>query len=171
MNYGCGQGEFFLHAVRKFERELLLLVRQIHHGEQLIATFAHRVARQQIHAADESEVFARRQVVEERQVLRHHADAAFYFQRAPRIARVLAEDADATRRWRQQAGEHLDGGGFARAIGAKETVETAGLDAEVQFIDRAELPEIARQVGGFDGDIHGAGNGPETIGRRRLEQS
>jgi hypothetical protein len=42
---------------------------------------------------------------------------------------------------------------------------------EVQFIDRAELSEIARQVGGLDGDIHGAGNGPETIGRRRLKQS
>src|ERR1017187_9303084 len=73
---------------------------------------------------------------------KHHADAAFYFQRAPRIACVLA-------------------------VGAKETIKAAGLDAEVQFIDGAELPEIARQVGGLDGGIHGAGNGRKLSGAGR----
>ncbi len=123
--------------------------------EQLGAAFAHRVARQLIHAADEREEFARRQVVEQREVFRHHADVAFHFQRPARIAYVLVEDAHRAAPRGEQAGEHFDGGGFARAVGAEETIKAAGLDAEVQFIDGAELPEITRQVGGFDGGIHG----------------
>ena len=74
---------------------------------------------------DEREVFARRQVVEQRQVFRHHADAAFHRERAFRVADVFAEDAHRAAAGRQQAGEHLDGGGFARAVRAEKTVETA----------------------------------------------
>jgi hypothetical protein len=35
---------------------------------------------------------------------------------------------------------------------------------EVQFIDGAELPEITRQVGGLDGDIHGLAMGRKLPG-------
>ena len=162
-NQRGGEGEFLFHPVREFQRQFLLLVRQVHHGQQLVATFAHRVARQQIHAADEGEVFARRQVVEQRQVLRHHADAALHLQCAARVAHVLAQDAHGARRWRQQAREHLDGGGFARAVGAEEAVEAAGFDVEVQFIDGAELPEITRQIGRFNGDTRGLATGGKLV--------
>lgn len=106
------------------------------------------------HAADEGEVFPRGEVVEQREVLGHHADAALHLERAARIAHVLAEDADAAAAGCEQAGEHFDGGGFARAVGAEEAVEAARGDAEAELVDGAEGTEVPRQAGGFEGDIH-----------------
>ena len=37
----------------------------------------------------------------------------------------------------------------------EEAVEAARFDPEVELVDGAKLAEVARQVGGFDGWVHG----------------
>ncbi len=44
---------------------------------------------------------------------------------------------------REQPGEHLDGGGFPRAIGAEEAEELSGGDAQVDVVNGHEFPETA----------------------------
>src|SRR5205814_138925 len=117
-NQRRSQGEFLLHAMRELQRELLLLAREIHHRQQFVATLADGGRWQKIHATDESEVFARGQVIEERQVFRHHANAALDLERMARVGQVLAEKPDVAAGGREQAGEHLDGGGLAGTVRA-----------------------------------------------------
>ena len=152
---GRGQGELLFHPVGELEREFLLLVRQVHHVQQLVATRADGSRGQQIHAANEGEVFAGGQIVEQREVFRHYADAALDLQRAPRVTHVLAQQAHCARARRQQPGKHLDGGGLARAVGAEKAIEPSRLDAQTELVDGAKLPEVPCQVGGFDGWVHG----------------
>ena|ERR1044071_4820934 len=149
-----GQGEFLLHPMRELEGELFLLACEIHHREQFVATLADGSRWQKIHATDESEIFAGGEVVEERKILRHHANPAFDLKSLSRVAEILAEKPDGAASGREQAGEHLDGGGFAGAVGAEETIETARFNPEIELIDSTDLPEVTCQVGGFDGRGH-----------------
>ena len=167
-NQRGGEGEFLLHAVRVFQREFFLIVQEIHDGEQFGGALADDGEIHPIHAADEGEVFAAREIVPERKVLRHDTDAAFDGEGPRGIADIFAEDLDAPAARGEQAGEHLDGGGFARAVRPEEAVEAARLDAEIKLVHRAEIPEVARELEGFNGDTHvrrsvgagrGAGNG------------
>ena len=52
---------------------------------------------------------------------------------------------------RQQAGEHLDGGGFARAVRAEKAVKLARFHAQIEPIHGAHGPKVARQTLGFNG--------------------
>ena len=50
---------------------------------------------------------------------------------------------------REEAGEHLDGGGFACAVGAEEAKKLAGFDGEIDVVDGGEAVEGASErVGG-----------------------
>ncbi len=53
---------------------------------------------------------------------------------------------------RQQAGEHLHGGGLAAAVGAEEAEDLPTLDTEADVIDRDEVAETTGQALGLDGD-------------------
>ena len=64
---------------------------------------------------------------------------------------VFAEDVDAAGGGGEQAGEHLDGGGFACAVGAEEAEELAGSDGEIDVADCGELAETAGEGGGVNG--------------------
>ena len=57
-------------------------------------------------------------------------------------------------RRRQQAGQHLDGGRFAGAVGPEEAVKGAALDAQIDAVDGAEVVEEARELMGFDRQAH-----------------
>ena len=87
----------------------------------------------------------RRQVVEQGEVLRHHADPAFDGPGGVGRCKVAPENPHRAAGRRQQAGEHLDGGGFARAVRAEKAVELSRLDAQVEPVHRAHRPEAARQ--------------------------
>jgi len=121
-------------------------------------------AHYELHPPDEREIFACRQVVEQRQIFRHHTDVLLYRERAFRIADIFAEDVHVTAARREQTREHLDGCGFSRAVRAEKTVETTGLDPQIQFIDCAKLSEIPRQVGSLNGYIHGVAIGRKLSG-------
>ena len=98
-----GQGQLLLHAVRVFQRQLLLLVLQAEQRQQLVDAAADRVARQQVHAADEGEVLAGRQVVEQGQVFGDDADAALRLEGLA-LGRACPCRARASRRRRARAG-------------------------------------------------------------------
>ena len=66
---------------------------------------------------------------------------------------VLTEDLDGAGGGREEAGEHLDGGGFAGAVGSEEAEELAGLDVEIDVVDCGEAIEDAGK--GVGGDCWG----------------
>ena len=67
---------------------------------------------------------------------------------------VQAEDLDGAGGGGEQAGEHLDGGGFACAVGAEEAEELAGSDGEVDVLNGGEFAETAGEACGGNGGDH-----------------
>src|SRR5205809_3456970 len=59
--------------------------------------------------------------------------------------KVQPEKVHASRGWCKQAGEHLNGRGFARTIRPEETEELAGGNLEVDAVNGGEVPESAGQ--------------------------
>ncbi|MNZ46506.1 hypothetical protein D3C78_641890 [compost metagenome] len=99
------------------------------------------------------EVLQYGQLAVQRERLRHVANppARLHVLRIHR----LAEQRAGSLAGRQQAGEHLHGGGLAAAVGAEEAEDLPALDAETDVIDRNEIAEAAGQVVGLDGDAVG----------------
>ena len=89
---------------------------------------------------------------------------------APIVARTAAPSSTtswpghprAPRRRREQRGEHVDGGGLARAVRPEEAVHLAGLHAQVDPVDRARaLLELPDEALGLD---RGVGHAPRLRG-------
>jgi hypothetical protein len=88
---------------------------------------------------------------------------------------VEAEDVNGAGGGSEQAGEHLDGGGFACAVGAEEAEELTRGYGEVDVLNGGEVAEAAGETGGGDGGDHVReaylkGKGPfrENFRRKRL---
>ena len=105
-----------------------------------------------VHAADEAEVFGCGEAAEEGEAFGDYADLAFDLDGVG--GGIEAENLDAAGGRGEEAGEHLDGGGFAGAVGAEEAEELTGGDAEVDVLNGGEVAEAAGQVGGGDGRGH-----------------
>jgi hypothetical protein len=155
----------FFHAVGELDGQFLFFVRQVHHGEQLIAALSHRVFGKQIHAADESQIFTGGKILKETEILGHNPDPAFHFPRLRPITHVFAENANRAARWRQQPGQHLDRGRLSRAIGPEKTVELPGFPAQINSIDGAKIAEPPRQLRGFDAMLISVGRVVAKSGR------
>jgi len=67
---------------------------------------------------------------------------------------VLTEDLDGAGGGREEAGEHLDCGGFAGAVRAEEAEELAGGDGEVDVLNGGEVAETAGEACRGDGGGH-----------------
>ena len=67
---------------------------------------------------------------------------------------------------REQAGEHLDGRGFAGAVGAEEAEELAGVDGKVYVVDGDEVAKSPRQMLGGNG--RGVHRGRQDSSIRKL---
>jgi len=65
----------------------------------------------------------------------------------------LAEQLRLALAGRQQAGQHLHGGGLAAAVGAQEAEDLAALDAKAHMVHRHEVAEAHRQILRFNGDV------------------
>ncbi|MCY1447415.1 hypothetical protein D9M71_640360 [compost metagenome] len=63
---------------------------------------------------------------------------------------IEAEDARGAGGRREEAGEHLHGGGLAAAIGAEEAQNFARCDAEGQVVHGSVLRKTLGQIGYFD---------------------
>src|SRR5581483_2484335 len=124
------------------------------------------------HPADEGEVLAGGQVVEERQVLGDDADVPLGVEGLGVNEHVAAENSDLALGRGEQAGEHLDGGGLAGAVGPEEPVEGAPLDPQVDAVHGPEVAEVAGQPAGLDRWGHAGGPiGYASRRRRRVIRS
>ncbi|MNN22539.1 hypothetical protein D3C81_1358990 [compost metagenome] len=63
---------------------------------------------------------------------------------------IEAEDARSAGGRRQEAGEHLHGGGLTRTVGAEETQDFSRCDAEGQVVHGSVLRKTLGQIGYFD---------------------
>src|SRR5260370_4776534 len=61
------------------------------------------------------------------------------------------EKRDAARGGSQEAGQHLDRGGVARAVGTQESEKLSRCDAKVDVVDSNQFSETASQALGRDG--------------------
>ena len=114
----------------RIELEVVGFEHPIEFGEQ----FARREARVEA----ERDVFEHRHRFEQREVLEHHADAE-----ATSRARIGDADGRAVKDdlalvGREDAVDHLDQGRFSRAVLAEESVNLAGLDAQIDVVVRAD---------------------------------
>src|SRR5580704_7989196 len=79
VDYGGGQGEFFLHAVRIVGYQRLGLVHQLHEIQQFGGAFGGRRAVQAVHAPDEIQILGTGETSEEGHAFGHDANLTFHF--------------------------------------------------------------------------------------------
>ena len=107
-----------------------------------------------VQAADHHEVLGARQVLVHRGVLAGQADALA--QGGGVADGVQARDADRAGVRAQQRGEHADRRRLARAVGAEQAEHRAGLDLEVDAVERADLAERLDEAFDEDGRLAAA---------------
>src|SRR5258708_32234631 len=84
------------------------------------------------------------QIVKEAQGLREDADLAL--DRKCVGGYVQPADGGLAGAWRQESGEHFDGGGFPGAVGAKHGANGPGSDLQREAVDCREGAESAGEV-------------------------
>jgi hypothetical protein len=108
---------------------------------------------QAVGAAEEREVFAHREVAVQRELLRDVADALAGLR--ARMPQVDAGHAQLAAAGGQQAAEHAEGGGLARAVGAEQAEDLAAPHREAGAGHGGEIAEAAHEVFHFDDDFAG----------------
>jgi hypothetical protein len=149
---GGGEGEFFLHAVGEVGDEFFCFAGEAHELEEFGGAGGGGGGVEAVHAADEAEVLGCGETAEEGEAFGDYADLPFDFDGVGEG--VEAEDPDAAGGGGEKSGEHLDGSGFAGAVGAEEAKELAGRDGEVDVLNGGEVAEAAGEAGGGDGRDH-----------------
>src|SRR5580704_14025881 len=154
MNHGRCQGELLLHAVGVVGDELFVLVRELHEIEQLGGAPGGGYPVEAIHSSGETEELSTGETSEQSHAFGHDANLTLDVDRMS--VEIEAEDFDLAGTGRQQSCEHLDRGGFPRAVWAEKAEELSGRDAQVDTVDCNQLPEAASQGVGADGggEVH-----------------
>jgi len=144
VNYGGGHGEFFLHAVGIIGDQLFRLIGELHEVEEFGGALGGGLAVESVHAAGEVQELGAGEASEERHPFGDDSDLTLHFHWI--LLQVKAEDFDAARAGRKQAGEHFDGRRFARAVGAEKTEELSRGHAEIDAVDSDQVSEAAGQT-------------------------
>ena len=150
---GGAEREALLPADRQVRGQLVLAAHEVRHLEHVGALPGELLGGQVVDAGVEAQVLVDGQVLEQRELLAHVADAAL----GPLGVGddVLAEDADAARLRGDRAGEHADRRGLAAAVGAEEAEDLAASHVEVDAVDGGEVAEALGQAAHGDGDVGG----------------
>ena len=117
-----------------------------------------------VDAGEEFEVFGDRQVVVERKLLRHVADLLPYLRGTK--AAALAGQLHAAAGGREQAAEHLDGGGLARAIRAQQAVDLAVPHLGGDVLHSRKRAEMFGEIGSADGNLAAESAAVAAAGKR-----
>ena len=128
--------------------ELPLPVGEVVLLDQLVDTLPGPCFRDVVCRRQEIEVLADRQVLEQRELLRHVADPTAQCFGLPGDAQ--AQHLDFTGRGREQATEHANGRGLARAVRPEETVDVRARHREVDVVDGDQLAELLGQAARAD---------------------
>src|SRR5581483_8374489 len=115
--------------------------------------FATLLKRNAIDAGEEVEVLLDREIVIERKFLRHVSDAAAHGAGTQRAG--FARERAFAGGGLDKTAEHLDGRGFAGAVGAEESVDFAVTYFEVHVLHGLKFAESLREISRTDGDVPG----------------
>ena len=139
-----GHGDFGAHALAEAQLAdgAIDIARHIEHGGEAGEVFGKARGGDVVDVAVEIETVADGQVPPELAALSED-DADFGGIGNAMGVGFAAEDFDGAGRRDQNAGHHLDHGGFAGAIGAEIADGFAGLDGKRDAIDRADFGEFA----------------------------
>src|SRR4029077_17618277 len=105
----------------------------LHKLEQLGGALGRCGAVEAVHASGEAEELCASEASEQRHAFGNHSDLALDFDGVS--VEIDAENFNSPGTGREQSGEHLDRGGFPRAIGAEKAEELSGGDAQVDAVD------------------------------------
>ncbi len=155
----AGDRQAALHPARHVLDLVARPLRELGEVEQLVgAAGAFRAAEAEVPAVDH-EVLADRELVVERVLLGHDAEARPDLRTVP--FGVQAQDGQRAVADRRDARDHPHRGGLAGAVGAQEAERFAGRDVEVDGVHGGELAEPLGQSAGMDerGGRRGAGGG------------
>jgi hypothetical protein len=133
-----------LHAARELADVVLLPVGQADGLEHLIHPGVERCPTQAVHLAPEDEVLPRRKVGVEGDILWYHAQAGLggFGCAADR----MAHDQGVALVGLEQAGQHRDGGGLARAVGPEQAQDLALLDGEIHALHGLKVAKGLAEV-------------------------
>ncbi len=122
-------------------------VGQVGHFKHVLLALGAHGLRHAVHAGEEIDVLFHRKVVVERELLRHVADVLADF--LGLRSHVEPVDGRLPRGGRQQAAEHADGSGLARAVGSEEAENLALGHLERDVVHGHEGAESLHQVVDF----------------------
>jgi hypothetical protein len=167
---GAGEGEALADAAREVAGEDVLAVGEAGDVEGVGDAGLLSGAAQAVGAGEEGEVFDDLQVGVEREALGHVADGGL--DAGGLAGDREAGDAGVAGARGQQAAEHADGGGLARAVGAEVAEDLAAGDVKRDGVDGGEVAEAAGEVGDLDDGVgrlrhRGRLRGPGGRRRRR----
>ena len=109
-----------------------------------------------VQGTEEVDVLPHGELLEQRHVLRHHADLAL--QVVARGRHGLAEQADVALVEGEQLQYAIDGRRLARTVRAQKPEDLAGLDAQIEVVERHHVSVALHQVAHLDdGRRHSAG--------------
>ena len=145
-----GEREALLPAARQLPSELMAARGEAEIGEGLRDRLPARL--EIVEAGDEEEILLDRQVLVEREPLRHVAD--LLLDAAALADDVIAEHGSLARVRSEKPADHADGRRLARAVGPEEADDLAGRDLERDVIDGDRLAEAFGQVRNVD-DVRG----------------
>ena len=128
-----------LHAAGVFAHPVFGALGQADQLEHLVYPLVQGRAAQAVHLAPEGQVFARREVFVQGDILRHHAEHSFDSHCL--TAHRMPHDEGVAFIGAQQAREHRDGGGFAGAVRPQQAEDLARLRLEADALNGVQLAE------------------------------
>ncbi|MEJ0044679.1 MAG: hypothetical protein WDM81_21760 [Rhizomicrobium sp.] len=125
------------------------------HEAEALERLRHRRAgvRQFVDPGDEIQILADRQILPETELLRHVTDVVL--DPFGLGAKVVAEHRALAFRGAEQAAQHADGGGLARAVGAEEAPDLPRRHRDIDVVDRELGAEALGQPTHVDGEFGG----------------
>jgi hypothetical protein len=139
------------HAAGKRADRALPLIVQAEQLEQLAAALLDERRLEVVQQAREAQILCDRQRAIECRILEHEPDGGPYGDWLG--ADVIAGDRGAARAGTDQRGQHVNGGGLARAVRTEQAEESAGRDFELEGVYREDVAEAFGQRLRVDGRL------------------
>ena len=144
VDHRAGQRQTLLLPAAHRASQLLLAVLEVVLLDQLIDPSPRLHARDVLHGRQEFQVLAHRQVLEQRELLGHVADAGAQLLGLFRDAQT--QHFDVARRRREQSAQHADGGGFSGAVRAEEAIDMTTRNVQIDIVHRHQCAEALGQA-------------------------
>ena len=149
MDHRRRQGQTLLLATAHGPGQLFLAVTEVVALDKLIHPTPGLRTVQPVHGGKELQVLAHGEVLEQRELLGHVADPQA--QCFGLFGYAQAQHLDLAVAGRQQAAQHADGGRFAGAVRAEETVYVGPRHGQVHAVHGHQVAEAPGQAAGADG--------------------